>query len=53
MDNRPIGIFDSGLRTNRLGQYMNFSTKTLYFGDSGRTPYGPIKEAVVNTHFRI
>lgn len=43
MDNRPIGIFDSGLggltvlkEIKRLLPHENL----IYFGDNGRTPYG-------------
>ncbi len=43
MDNRPVGIFDSG-----LGGLASFRTlrallpdeNIIYFGDTGRNPYG-------------
>ena len=42
-DNRPIGIFDSGLGgLTVLKEIINLlpQESTVYFGDSGRTPYG-------------
>ena len=43
MDNRPIGVFDSGLGgltvvKEIMKQLPNESI--IYFGDDGRTPYG-------------
>jgi len=43
MDNRPIGIFDSGLGgLTVLKEIMELipSESVVYFGDSGRAPYG-------------
>lgn len=43
MDNRPIGIFDSGLGgLTVLKEIVEMMPKEsiVYFGDSGRTPYG-------------
>ena len=43
MDNRPIGIFDSGL--GGLSVVKDFidlmpNENIVYFGDTGRVPYG-------------
>ncbi|HHY23914.1 MAG TPA: glutamate racemase [Clostridiaceae bacterium] len=51
MDNRPIGIFDSGLGgLTVLKEIMEMmpGESMVYFGDSGRTPYGTkSKETVI------
>lgn len=51
MDNRPIGIFDSGLGgLTVLKEIMKLMPEEsmVYFGDSGRTPYGTkSKETVI------
>ena len=43
MDNRPIGVFDSGLggltAVRRLQQLLP-NEEIVYFGDTGRVPYG-------------
>ena len=43
MDNRPIGIFDSGLggltALKELRQLLP-QEDLIYFGDTGRVPYG-------------
>lgn len=43
MDNRPIGVFDSGLggltTVSELRKIMPFES-IVYFGDTGRVPYG-------------
>ena len=43
MDNRPIGIFDSGVGgltvTGRVLQVMP-NEEIVYFGDTARLPYG-------------
>lgn len=43
MDNRPIGVFDSGLggltAVKKLRERMP-NEKIIYFGDTGRVPYG-------------
>ena len=44
MDNRPIGVFDSGLggltAVKELRKILP-SEEIVYFGDTGRVPYGP------------
>lgn len=43
MDNRPIGVFDSGfggLTAVRRMQEMMPDERIIYFGDTGRVPYG-------------
>ncbi|MBR5742790.1 MAG: glutamate racemase [Clostridia bacterium] len=43
MDNRPIGVFDSGLGGLTAVKELNRilpGEKILYFGDTGRVPYG-------------
>lgn len=43
MDNRPIGVFDSGLGgLTCVKEIMNImpSESVIYFGDTGRVPYG-------------
>ena len=51
MDNRPIGVFDSGLGGLTVHkEIMNMlkNESIVYFGDSGRAPYGTkSKETVV------
>jgi len=51
MDNRPIGIFDSGLGgLTVLKEVMELlpGESMVYFGDSGRTPYGTkSKETII------
>jgi len=50
MDNRPIGIFDSGLGgLTVLSTAMNMipEENMIYFGDSGRAPYGTKSEEVI------
>jgi len=43
MDNRPIGVFDSGLGgltvIKKLAEYLPFED-IIYLGDTGRVPYG-------------
>ncbi len=43
MDNRPIGVFDSGLGgltvIRELEQVLPHEN-LIYFGDTGRVPYG-------------
>ena len=43
MDNRPIGVFDSGLggltAVKELEQALP-QESVVYFGDTGRVPYG-------------
>ena len=46
MDNRPIGIFDSGLggltALKELRQLLP-QEDLIYFGDTGRVPYGALR----------
>jgi glutamate racemase len=51
MDNRPIGVFDSGLGgltvLNEINNILPYES-VVYFGDSGRAPYGTkSKETVI------
>lgn len=56
MDNRPIGIFDSGLGGLTVLSAIHKllpSENLVYFGDSGRTPYGTkSKETVIRYTFQ-
>lgn len=56
MDNRPIGVFDSGLGgLTVLKEIMQFipTESVVYFGDSGRAPYGTkSKETVIKFAFQ-
>ncbi|HHT93106.1 MAG TPA: glutamate racemase [Clostridiaceae bacterium] len=56
MDNRPIGIFDSGLgglTVLRAIHELLPNENIVYFGDSGRTPYGTkSKETVIRYTFQ-
>lgn len=56
MDNRPIGVFDSGLGgLTVLKEIINLlpGESVVYFGDSGRAPYGTkSKETVVKYTFQ-
>ena len=50
MDNRPIGVFDSGLGgLTVLREIMELlpAESIVYFGDSGRAPYGTKSEETV------
>ena len=43
MDNRPVGIFDSGfggLTSLKALREMMPDENIIYFGDNGRAPYG-------------
>ena len=43
MDNRPIGIFDSGLGgLSVVKEFLSLlpNENIVYFGDTGRVPYG-------------
>ncbi|MDQ2084973.1 glutamate racemase [Herbivorax sp. ANBcel31] len=50
MDNRPIGVFDSGLGgltvLNEINNLLSLES-IVYFGDSGRAPYGTKSEETV------
>ncbi|MFZ5989962.1 MAG: glutamate racemase [Bacillota bacterium] len=56
MDNRPIGVFDSGLGGLTVLKEINNilpSESVVYFGDSGRAPYGTkSKETVIKYTFQ-
>lgn len=56
MDNRPIGVFDSGFGgLTVLKEIMNYmpSESLVYFGDNGRAPYGTkSKETVIKYTFQ-
>ena len=56
MDNRPIGVFDSGLGgLTVLKEIINLlpGESAVYFGDSGRTPYGTkSRETVIKYTFQ-
>ncbi|MCX8129079.1 MAG: glutamate racemase [Clostridia bacterium] len=56
MDNRPIGVFDSGLGgLTVLKEIMELlpSESLVYFGDSGRAPYGTkSRETIIKYTFQ-
>ena len=51
MDNRPIGVFDSGLggltAVRRLHEAMP-AEDIIYFGDTGRVPYGTLGRTLLS-----
>ncbi len=53
MDNRPIGVFDSGLggltAVRRLQELLP-NEDILYFGDTGRVPYGTRSEDTIRRY---
>ena len=53
MDNRPIGVFDSGLggltAVRRLQELLP-SEDIVYFGDTGRVPYGTRSEETIRRY---
>lgn len=56
MDNRPIGVFDSGLGgltvLKEINRYLP-NEDTIYFGDTARVPYGPrSKETIMKYTFQ-
>ncbi len=55
-DNRPIGVFDSGLgglTVLRAMRSLMPNESLVYFGDSGRTPYGTkSKEIIIKYTFQ-
>ena len=57
MDNRPIGIFDSGIGGLTLASAINLelpNEQLIYFGDTAHLPYGDkSKESVVSYSTRI
>lgn len=55
MDNRPIGVFDSGLggltAVRRLRELLPHEN-IVYFGDTGRVPYGTRSEETIRRYAR-
>lgn len=55
MDNRPIGVFDSGLggltAVRELEQRMPRES-IIYFGDTGRVPYGSRSREIITRYAR-
>ncbi len=55
MDNRAIGVFDSGLGgltcVRELAQLLP-GEKVIYFGDTGRVPYGSRSEETIKKYVR-
>lgn len=56
MDNRPVGVFDSGLGgltvLKEINKYLP-NEDTIYFGDTARVPYGPrSKETIIKYTFQ-
>ena len=53
MDNRPIGVFDSGLggltAVRRLQEILP-NEDIIYFGDTGRVPYGTRSEQTIRNY---
>ncbi len=53
MDNRPIGVFDSGLgglsAVRRLQEFLPHED-IVYFGDTGRVPYGTRSEDTIRRY---
>ena len=55
MDNRPIGVFDSGLGgLSTARELMNLlpSESIEYLGDTGRVPYGSRSREIINLYAR-
>ena len=55
MDNRPIGIFDSGLGgLTCVREVMKImpNENIIYFGDTGRVPYGTRSSAARHKFFK-
>ena len=56
MDNRPIGVFDSGLGGLTVLREIHkrlTNEDTIYFGDTARVPYGPrSKETIIKYTFQ-
>lgn len=55
MDNRPIGVFDSGLggltAVRRLAALLP-NENIIYFGDTGRVPYGTRSQEIIRRYAR-
>ena len=53
MDRRPIGVFDSGLggltAVRELARLMP-EEDLIYFGDTGRVPYGGRSQDTITTY---
>ena len=53
MDNRPIGVFDSGLggltAVRRLAALLP-DENIIYFGDTGRVPYGTRSREIIRRY---
>ena len=53
MDNRPIGVFDSGLgglcAVRELEKLLP-KERIIYFGDTGRVPYGTKSEEIIKKY---
>ena len=55
MDNRPIGIFDSGLGGLSVVRELPSvlpNERFVYFGDTGRVPYGSRSQAIIERYAR-
>ena len=55
MDNRPIGIFDSGLGGLSAVKEMKSvlpNERIIYFGDTGRVPYGSKSKETIERYAR-
>lgn len=53
MDNRPIGVFDSGLGgLTTVAELVKIlpNENIIYFGDTGRVPYGPRSKETVKKY---
>ena len=55
MDNRPIGVFDSGLGGLTAARHLRHilpGETIVYFGDTGRVPYGPRSPETIRQYAR-
>ncbi|WOC31999.1 MULTISPECIES: glutamate racemase [Caproicibacterium] len=55
MDNRPIGVFDSGLGgLTAVREMLRIlpDEQIIYFGDTGRVPYGSRSRAIITQYSR-
>ncbi len=55
MDNRPIGVFDSGLGGLSVVRHLMTlmpNETIVYFGDTGRVPYGTRSEETIRNYAR-
>ena len=56
MDNRPIGVFDSGLGgLTAMRELIRTlpNENILYFGDTGRVPYGSRGREIIRKYAKI